>query len=88
MPLNDRARVAITSSPSHGQPHVELAGGEALAGLGGHLHRADDEPHDDAGDGADQQDEREAAEQQRLLHERERRLRVGEVVDEVQLVRA
>ena len=68
------------------QALLELAGGELLAGLGGDPHRADDEPHDEVGDGADQQHQRDPAEHQRLLHEVEGLLHVVEVVDEVELV--
>ena len=88
MRLNDRASVGELVVAALGQALLEVAGGELLAGLGRDPHRADDEPHDEVGDGADQQDEGEPAEQQRALHEVEGLLHVAQVVDQVELVLA
>ena len=60
-----------------GQALLELPGRELLAGLGRDPHRADDEPHHQVGDRADQQHQREPAEHQGLLHEVEGLLHVA-----------
>ncbi len=69
-----------------GHPHREVPRRQPLARLRRHPDRAHDEPHDDPRHGADQQDEGEACEEQRVLHEDQRVLRVAEVVADVQLV--
>ena len=69
-----------------GQALLQVPGGQLLAGLGRDPHRADHEPHHQVGDRADQDDQRQPAEHQRLLHEVEAALHVADVVDEEQLV--
>ena len=66
--------------------HLELSGRELLAGLCRELHGPDDQPDDDEGDGADQQDQGQPTEDERALHEAEGLLEILDVVDEVQLV--
>ena len=62
MRLNERGEGGELVVAPFGQALFELAGRELLAGLGRHAHRADDEAHDQVGDGADQQHERQPAE--------------------------
>jgi hypothetical protein len=65
---------------------LEFARSQLLRRLRGHPNRPDDETHDDPGDGANEQDEREPTEHQRRLHEAQCLLRIGQVVDQVELV--
>ncbi len=85
MRLNDRARVAMTSSPFR-NALVEFSGSKLLGGIGGESNRLDCQARNKKSDQTDRGDQEQRANQQRLLHEVESLLHVAHVVDEVELI--
>ncbi len=71
-----------------GHPHAEVARREPPAGRGGRADRLDDAAHHDERDGAEQREQCGGPDDAGDLHERERLLRLGEVVADVELVAA
>jgi hypothetical protein len=64
---------------------VQLTAREPLRGLRGAADRADHLPRDEVRDAGEQQQQHETADEQRALHDRDRRLFGGQRVQHVQL---